>query len=1253
MPSALLIIGPDGRIIYGNNTVLSLFRATSTDIIDRNPEILFRNDGKSTGIDEYISRARSEKSASGIIDCKRLDRELFSAEIILNPISYEQKPCVMVSLQEKESSDEISYLTRDCPYAILTLNPDLSVVDANPVFSQMSGYSHEQSIQMKLRDFKSAKRDGSTVDEAIQSRKPVGGKIISIFPSGIRHMEYTYIPVFDKDGNLTRIFDIFSDITPLVNQITEYTSLITENPASILTLDPNGRILSVNPSFLAISHISDEKLRSMRIQDFNILQRDDLPLNEIVTSKKASKGRLVADFGWAVKTLDVTYIPVMDANDVVTSLVAMYIDMTDQVTYTEEIQTFIRENPSAIATYNPELCITDLNPAFLTISGYTAEQGISLKMSDFKVLKREGQTITDAIRTKKKTQGKNIIEFPSGIRHVEYSYIPILNKKGEVIRIFQIFSDITELEEKITESETLVSENPASILSLDPKGKILSVNPSFLAISHLTEEKLLSMSMQDFNLLRREGLPLNEIVASKKASKGRLVADFGWAVKTLDVTYIPVMDANAVVTSLTAMYIDVTEQVAKIEEIEAFIRENPHSIMTLSPDLSVMDVNPAFCEISGYTHEQAIHMKHQEFKSKNRDGASAHDAIKNKKPMGGKIICLFPAGVRHMEYTYLPIFDLKGNLVKVFDIFADRTGLVDQISESEMLVSNNPASLITSDLQGNILAVNQAFIDISQIPESKLLTMKIQGFNITKREGTAFEEVITSKKVGTGTLTVDFGRFFKIFNYTYIPILDVNGNMKKVVTMYMDITAIQSMIKYLEQSVKMIHDNISSLARGDTKFTTTILDADENTASAREQFVMIGEAIDTARKSIASLVDDSGAIATAALAGDLKFRTDASVHQGDYRAIIEGLNKTLDSITTPINESMRIANKYATYDFTIRFDPTIPIKGDWIAFREALNGIGDQVGEAIAKINNEVTNLSANAEEAHASAQEIANGANLMAKNAGRVSTNAEEGNTGSRQILKAMEDLTVTIGEVSKKTEEVSTATQNANSLAKKGSDMAKRAEDGMNVITSSTVDMNRLIGEIQKEMDQIGKIVGLIKDIASQTNLLALNAAIEAARAGEAGRGFAVVAAEVKSLAQESRSSAENIAEMIGSLQIKSANAGKSAELTTEAVTGGSAALGETLMTFSELARSVEEISGNIEQVASMTEEQAASSEEIAASVQEVSGLLEGTSKEAVEMAGITEETAASLDQLKTIIQNVNSITETVSGAVTRFKV
>jgi methyl-accepting chemotaxis protein len=75
--------------------------------------------------------------------------------------------------------------------------------------------------------------------------------------------------------------------------------------------------------------------------------------------------------------------------------------------------------------------------------------------------------------------------------------------------------------------------------------------------------------------------------------------------------------------------------------------------------------------------------------------------------------------------------------------------------------------------------------------------------------------------------------------------------------------------------------------------------------------------------------------------------------------------------------------------------------------------------------------------------------------------------------------------------------------------------------------------LGRLHSRSDRVGRITGVIGQIASTTRLLALNATIEAARAGEAGRGFAVVAGEVKQLATSTSTSTAEIADNIGEMQ------------------------------------------------------------------------------------------------------------------------
>jgi len=425
------------------------------------------------------------------------------------------------------------------------------------------------------------------------------------------------------------------------------------------------------------------------------------------------------------------------------------------------------------------------------------------------------------------------------------------------------------------------------------------------------------------------------------------------------------------------------------------------------------------------------------------------------------------------------------------------------------------------------------------------------------------------------------------------------------------------------------------------------------TETYRGDFNVIRNNLNQCIETINALVEESNMLSIAAVEGKLNKRGNAEKFKNRYWEIIAGINKTLDQVIVPLNEAIRISEEYAQGNFSARFNSDLKVHGDFKKFRDALDNIGIQVSKALSLVNQTVTELGASAEEANASIEEVSAGSAQVAKNAAAVSTNAEQSNQGIAEVLKAMEDLSKTIQQVATKAESVSQLVQETNDYSRKGIELAKKTEGGMDGITRSSNEVNEIILEIKSQMDKIGEIVNLITDLANQTNLLALNAAIEAARAGDAGRGFAVVATEVKSLAEESRVSAEKIAEMIGNLQKQTQMAAETVAVSNREVKEGSIALKETLENFNRIVESIDQISRNVTEVAAASEEQAASVEEVTASINEVNSLVRSTAKEATDSAAVSEETAAAIDQIAKVIANVNAIVVKVSTEISKFRV
>jgi methyl-accepting chemotaxis protein len=208
------------------------------------------------------------------------------------------------------------------------------------------------------------------------------------------------------------------------------------------------------------------------------------------------------------------------------------------------------------------------------------------------------------------------------------------------------------------------------------------------------------------------------------------------------------------------------------------------------------------------------------------------------------------------------------------------------------------------------------------------------------------------------------------------------------------------------------------------------------------------------------------------------------------------------------------------------------------------------------------------------------------------------------------------------------------------------------MNKIDESVKKTSALMHELNERSVEIRHIVDIISDIANQTNLLALNASIEAARAGEHGKGFAVVAHEVRKLAEKSKESSDQIAELLQGIGIGMDSAVKAMEEGSKEVKTGTEIAGQAGVAFQKIVISFQHVTEQVQEVSAAAEQMSAGSEEISASLEELSRIARNASESSQSVAASSEEQLAAVEEIAGSAATLREMAGTLQKEINKFK-
>lgn len=320
----------------------------------------------------------------------------------------------------------------------------------------------------------------------------------------------------------------------------------------------------------------------------------------------------------------------------------------------------------------------------------------------------------------------------------------------------------------------------------------------------------------------------------------------------------------------------------------------------------------------------------------------------------------------------------------------------------------------------------------------------------------------------------------------------------------------------------------------------------------------------------------------------------------------------------------------------------------------------DELGLMIYNIKYLISNVTSTSNDLNMASEQVAESSRMFMQTSESIQSAVSEIELGvtkldedSSDCLTQMDALSGKIGNVTESTEVIGKLADATGASIKLGVDSVSELTGTAQSTSEITAHVVDAIGMLEEKTKSIGKIIGVINGIAEQTNLLSLNASIEAARAGDAGRGFSVVAEEIRKLADQSLTSAKQIAKIVNEIVANMGEVVNVAKKAEDVVKLQETSVNNTTKAFSEMDTQIQTLVQSLENINGSVNNMESARTATLGAIESISAI---STQTAASSTNVNEMTTKQIDAIRTLDDAANQLTsraEELAALLQNFKI